>query len=353
MSRIPKPPVVIIESNRGDSGYPSVPPNPSDPRGLKSLGPIAASMPPLRSLFPSKGESPQAKRTRLVAVGVLTAGLGLVAVLGFRHGTGGHTTKPLITEIASGRAGVRTTPSGAEEHWTKAMPPSFVLDPSLDKIGPAAKAAIAAAFTTWDTANLGLPQASFFITNTAGAAAKDGVSRIVYAPITTAGFEDALAITIAYAEPDSGAIAEADVIINSKYTFGVLANGTNPACASVYDVQDVITHEAGHVYGLGEDYSNTTTTMYVSSEKCETHKRELSPGDTQAMSALYTIDATSTSTSTSTSPSAAATTAPAAASCGSSTVASRNPSSRSFLWGLGALMALGVSRRARRRPRAS
>ena len=59
------------------------------------------------------------------------------------------------------------------------------------------------------------------------------------------------------------------------------------SAAGHYDVQNVLTHEVGHFFGLGEDDQLMDATMYVSTPPCETQKRDLAVTDEQAMTQLY------------------------------------------------------------------
>jgi hypothetical protein len=272
----------------------------------------------------------------------LTGLVALGAVVARMH-AGPH--KPTLTrDVANGTAGFRTTPTGAEEFWSSSQPPAFVLDPSLERMGADAKAAIVEGITTWDSAGLHLPQATFSISSTPGEAVQDGVSRIVYAPITVAGFEDALALTVSYANESTGQIGESDVIFNSKYTFEVFPGNmsADATCNGHYDVQDVATHETGHIYGLGEDLTDTTTTMFVHSSPCEIHKRTLSTSDVQSMTALYTQVAPTASATTSSA------SQPPAGGCGGATIASRRPDSGAIVWIAGTIAGLMWVRRRRR-----
>jgi hypothetical protein len=348
-SDLPPPP-----ESRASANILSVPPRPSarpsGPPSMRSLRPIAASLrPEPRSIFPSEdasAELPTRRRRALGTVAVATI-LAVAGAGALRHHGTVTSPHPLIEEVVSGRAGLRTTPSGIDEHWASATPPAFVLDPSLAKIDKKANEAIIDAFSTWDSSGLGLPRASFTISSTAGAAKQDGVSRIVYAPITISGREEALAITIAYADPSNGQIKEADIIFNSKYTFEVFPGGSGAApgkCDGHYDVQNVATHEAGHVYGLGEDTTDQTTTMYITSESCETHKRALTTTDQSVMTSLYAQAKAESSSSTS---AAESTSSGSAGGCGGATIASRGPSSGGVAWVLSGLAALIPLRRRR------
>jgi hypothetical protein len=132
--------------------------------------------------------------------------------------------------------------------------------------------------------------------------AQDGTSAVVLAPITQAGHEHDLAITISYSDASSGEIIEADIVLNAEYPWNVIDpnamgsfdigescsdGGMSSTCPAGYDVQDVVTHEAGHFFGLGEDYDEPAATMFHCTSRCETHKRVLKSSDSITMDSLY------------------------------------------------------------------
>lgn len=209
---------------------------------------------------------------------------------------GAHPSAEPASHVALGAPGFRDTPSGARERWASG---SIVveLDPSLDDAGEGARDAVESAFGTWLGSVDGLPDVTFNRATESGGVAEDGVNRVVLAPIRIPGHENDVAVTIGYADSTNGHLAEADIILNSRYVFGN-AHGDDsddtgdeehPAhCASKrYDVQSIVTHEAGHFFGLGEDLSDSKATMFIRSAPCETHKRGLTAGDQAAMSDLY------------------------------------------------------------------
>jgi hypothetical protein len=195
--------------------------------------------------------------------------------------------------VVSGRAGLRKTASGTEERWLRGAL-TVTIDPTLAQATPAAKDAIVSAFGAWASTAAHLPQLSFDSTSTPGEAVHDGVNRLLLGPITVAGHEENLALTFSYVDDSTGEVVEADTIFNSAYDWATIdpsAGDTSDhgaaACHHRYDLQNVATHEAGHFFGLGEDYDDPTTTMYVSSDLCQTSKRTLKPSDVSVVSGLY------------------------------------------------------------------
>ncbi|HEU5073434.1 MAG TPA: matrixin family metalloprotease [Polyangiaceae bacterium] len=218
-----------------------------------------------------------------------------------------------------------------------------VIDESVHAITPEAEQAIVQAFGAWLSASPNLPELN--IEHGRGMKPRldpDGVNAVVYAPIEFPGHEDDLAITIGFSDEETGEITEADIIINSRHAYSHLnaptpgapsasCDGTSQAsvCDYRYDLQNVMTHEVGHFYGLGEDREDRTATMYSCTSACETHKRDVSEGDRQTMGRLYK-DAIQMQSR--------------AVSCDAARLAPRGPT-----WGWAGALALGLIAFARRR----
>lgn len=79
-------------------------------------------------------------------------------------------------------------------------------------------------------------------------------------------------------------ITETDILFNNYYVWGDA--DVNPA---VMDLQNIATHEIGHVAGLGDLYNTSALeqTMYGYSTQGETKKRTLNTGDIAGIKALY------------------------------------------------------------------
>jgi hypothetical protein len=203
----------------------------------------------------------------------------------------------LSTHVHSGSPAFKRSSAGSDLLWKKASVTVY-LDDSLSKLGPQANDAVMQAFGQWVGSDPKLPALSFDSGHGQAEPKQDGKNTVSYAPITVKGHEHDVAITITYANDKTGEIVEADVILNARYEMGVLtpkpqtnvdAKNDDEAmdCQSRYDAQNVATHEAGHFFGLGEDMTERGSTMFLSIDKCETHKRLLSATDVGAVTTLY------------------------------------------------------------------
>jgi hypothetical protein len=282
----------------------------------------------------------------------------------------------VLPSMHHGTAGLKHTPKGAEVRW-RLNSTTVRIDESLDALGLDAQAAVKSAFSTWIDSQTELPRVQFEKTRKAQAqAAPDGKNTVVLAPITVAGHEHDLAITLTYSDEQSGDIVEADIVINSEYPFKLLAasaeadpsevsstpsvgstppTGTSqpnvssarascqssakaPTCeGGAYDLQNVVTHEVGHFFGLGEDMDDATATMYYCTSRCETHKRVLTNDDSTVMNVLYSTSSASEGSGAN------------AGGCGGARVAPRGGLGASGLIVASALLGLVLRRRPRAR----
>jgi hypothetical protein len=258
---------------------------------------------------------------RYLAMGAALSGL-LVGEVSLRKAAHDSSARA----VHHGSAGVKHTQQGIDVRWRQGRTKVY-LDASLDSLGHEARDAVTGAFATWSNADPELPGLEFERTQKAVLTAKpDGRNVVMVAPITVKGHEHDLAITLTYSDEQSGDIVEADIIVNSEYPFRTLdakddgygssdatsqqadknatSDGTQltvssarASCTAVaqrascegnsYDLQNVLTHEVGHFFGLGEDMEDAAATMYYCTSRCETHKRVLTNSDSQVMMSLY------------------------------------------------------------------
>ncbi len=268
------------------------------PRRFSLAGSLRPAMTSLRAaMAPSRAPPPERARARYVGRGVaasiVAAGLVAIGLAGWHRATPHGKVVPMVV---SGKAGLRTTSSGAHVRWTVGAV-TVSVDPSILALGPGAKDAIVSAYGAWMSTGAHVPDVSVDTASAPGEVARDGVNRVLVGKVETPGEGDVLALTTSFVDDASGDVLEADTVFNEKYVFGILSprpgespragEGGEDTCGDVYDLQNVATHEAGHFFGLGEDYSETAATMYYESLPCQTHKRTPIPLDVTVMSGLY------------------------------------------------------------------
>lgn len=85
-------------------------------------------------------------------------------------------------------------------------------------------------------------------------------------------------------KPSDREIIEAHVVLNDHYVWGDADSDSD-----VMDVLNIVTHEVGHVAGMGDLYDSGASeeTMYGYSGEGETKKRDLYTGDIEGISKLY------------------------------------------------------------------
>jgi hypothetical protein len=95
---------------------------------------------------------------------------------------------------------------------------------------------------------------------------------------------DAFGLTLVWHNPDTGEIYDADMQINETIGPLTICQGLCPFGA--VDIQNVVTHEAGHFLGLGHSQVRTAT-MSARATIGETSKRTLDVDDEEGLCQIY------------------------------------------------------------------
>lgn len=125
---------------------------------------------------------------------------------------------------------------------------SLVLDRSVDDV-PGASAALVDATEAWSHVG-GAPKIVITDHDVSRSPGYDGKNVVFY---DAAGFEpasgEALAVTVLSFDSSTGAVLDADIVLNGKYRLGLVEDETT----DTYDVNRVIAHEMGHALGLSDE----------------------------------------------------------------------------------------------------
>ncbi len=154
--------------------------------------------------------------------------------------------------------------------------------------GPAVAGPLHASFQAWMDAHGGAPLATLTATDDTSsppAIALDDVQAVTCQDLRRYG-RRTLAVTV-YWVNGAGEIVHFDMGFNISVQWANLS--AVEACGgsgSEYDVQNVATHEAGHVYGIGHS-NGCNLTMNPTARVGETLKRTLAIGDTLGIQARY------------------------------------------------------------------
>ncbi len=183
---------------------------------------------------------------------------------------------------------INTTELGHRIRWARDSVP-MQIDPALESFLPEdqARAAVTMAFEAWR----GLPRVPDLMLAPGAPSAKPGnhggsPTNGVYL-LRKWPYEPAkLAITVITYEMETGRLLDADVLVNGETKFALLDEGSHTK-SSDYDLGAVLTHESGHVLGLGESAADPGATMWPYAMPGETQKRTLAKDDEDGVTASY------------------------------------------------------------------
>ena len=138
------------------------------------------------------------------------------------------------------------------------------------------------AFSAWKAASNNAPSITVASDGTVRSATADHTDELMFAAL------QGRTLAVTYTWHWTTGEYEDDVVFNTKvpwFMAGSEGTGCYPG-VNAYDLQDVATHEFGHVYGLGHVQAPFNT-MYPTATTGETYKRSLAPGDALGIRAVY------------------------------------------------------------------
>jgi hypothetical protein len=161
--------------------------------------------------------------------------------------------------------------------WGTSTPVEYYVNPG--EYGQSGIDAIQAAFNTWDD-NITKDLFGYAGPTGDGTAALDYTNTVFWGPISN---PNVIAVTTVWYTHRTKEIVDADIEMNSKLDW------SSSGVPGTFDIQDIATHEAGHVCGLGDLYNPPASelTMYGYSSAGETKKDDLGIGDTLGLHVLY------------------------------------------------------------------
>ena len=192
-------------------------------------------------------------------------------------------------------------------HWADtSIPVTYLVNlggmPGASLTGLQAEAGIDAAFQTWEA------DEGSYMDFTDGGTTDTGISSLAnkmdyynvvgWANLSTTKYRDAIAVTIYWYNVATKHLVEVDVAMNSDPYFQWWQEPTgetwidDESAAYNVDVQNIMTHEAGHWLVLGDLYAtyNSEKTMYGYSGELELKKRSLTSGDEAGIRKIYPED---------------------------------------------------------------
>jgi len=169
--------------------------------------------------------------------------------------------------------------------WKLAGAVTYSVNPTTFPSNVDAGPAIDAAFTAWEATDLG-DRFSRGADTSVATVAFDGTNAVFFAPLS----DGTIAAAYVWYYLVSGNVAQFDVVFNSNYSWANLSGSGDCVTSSDFDVQDIATHETGHVVGVAHtspNGANNAQSLYPYAQTGELYKRSLASGDIAGANKKY------------------------------------------------------------------
>ena len=195
----------------------------------------------------------------------------------------------MLASVPASAYVLRTDDSGHPVRWTHLV--RFVVDPRLpSQLGePHALDAVTASVATYQNTLTDMKITLEQDTIVGLGYDADGVieRNSIQVPSDWPFQQEAIAVTVVTVDDSTHEIVDADIALNPSHTFRVLPSSGDPGGPD--DIQNALTHELGHAFGLAHNPSDSQAVMYPTASPGEVIKRHLSPDDLAALSELYSV----------------------------------------------------------------
>ena len=150
--------------------------------------------------------------------------------------------------------------------------------------------AINESFATWeDEEAAGLDLFTMGGTTTVSGSKYDGQNTVSWAKIAPKSIIAIATFWYTSGDGDFYRVVQFDIVFNSFLSWGIDPDGDGGTSINAFDIQNIATHEVGHIVGLDDLYddSNKLQTMYGYGGIGETQKITLEDGDKAGAQAIY------------------------------------------------------------------